>query len=490
MTTQRSDANLKGVLHELRQLPAETEWVEFKHNKALPVDIGEYISGLSNSAALEGQVSAWMVWGVEDGNHDILGTGFKPSLTKVGEEELENWLLRSLSPKIDFRFHSFIDDDKPIVALEIAAAYKHPVQFQGIEYIRVGSYKKKLKDFPDKEKALWRVFDNTPFEREIAAEDVAIDEVLRLLDYPAYFDLLGLNLPDGKTAIVEALEADDMVVRNDAGRWNITNLGAVLFAKQLSDFPHLRRKATRVIQYDGRNKIKTLKEQLGNKGYAVGFEGLVRYINSLLPSNEVIGEALRKTVPMFPELAIRELVANAMIHQDFHLRGTGLTIELYDDRLEITNPGKPLVDVDRLLNSPPKSRNEALASFMRRIGVCEERGSGVDKVVFETELYQLPAPLFEAGEEYTQAVLFAHKSLNEMDKADRVRACYLHACLKVAERDYMTNASLRKRFGVEGKNSATVSRFIKEAVADGAVQPYDEDASRKYMKYVPFWAKA
>jgi len=83
-----------------------------------------------------------------------------------------------------------------------------------------------------------------------------------------------------------------------------------------------------------------------------------------LPSNEEIGKVFRSEVPMYPELSIRELVANAVIHQDFTLTGTGPMIELFDGRLEVTNPGTPLVDTQRFLDTPPQSRNEALASFI------------------------------------------------------------------------------------------------------------------------------
>src|SRR5690554_2010386 len=141
------------------------------------------------------------------------------------------------------------------------------------------------------------------------------------------------------------------------------------------------RKAVRLILYRGKSRVETVRELEGSKGYAVGFERLIDYIKTLLPANEEIGKAFRKEVPMYPELAIRELVANALIHQDFSITGTGPMIELFDQRMEITNPGIPLVDTQRFLDSPPQSRNESLASFMRRINICEERGTGVDKVV-------------------------------------------------------------------------------------------------------------
>jgi predicted HTH transcriptional regulator len=145
--------------------------------------------------------------------------------------------------------------------------------------------------------------------------------------------------------------------------------------------------------------------------------------------------------------------------------------------------------MERLLDSPPKSRNENIASFMRRIGVCEERGSGVDKVVFQTEFYQLPAPLFEIIDDSTKVTLFSHRPFAKMDKADRTRAAYLHACLKYVQRETLTNASLRERFGISKENIAMISKIIKEALEEKIIKPLDpENESRKHARYVPFWA--
>jgi predicted HTH transcriptional regulator len=487
MTLTRTDEYLRGLLLELRKLPKEMPWVEFKTNFSAPEDLGEYISALANAAALERKASAYLAWGVDDETHEIVGTTFSPSVSKKGNEELESWLLHSLSPRIHFRFYEFSAGDKPVVLLEIDRAVRQPVQFMGQEYIRIGSYKKKLKDFPEQERELWRIFETIPFESHIAAANLSADDVVKLLDYPAYFDLLSASLPESREGVLDALAAEEMIARNDAGKWDITNLGAILFAKRMGAFRSLKRKAVRVVLYKGNSRIETIREIEGAKGYANGHEGLIDFINNLLPSNEIMGKALRKDVPMYPELAIRELVVNAIIHQDFHVTGAGPLIEIFEDRMEVTNPGKPLVDTNRFLDCPPRSRNEALASFMRRIGVCEERGSGVDKVVFQTELYQLPAPLFEVAGDNTRALLFAHRPLNQMDKQDRIRACYLHACLKFVNREKMTNASLRERFGIDPKNSATASRIIKETVEAGLIRPHDPEMPRKLSKYIPFW---
>lgn len=490
MTRDRPADYLASLVRELCALPKETEWVEFKVDDAEPRGIGEYISALANAAALVGKAFAYLVWGVRDEDHAVVGTSFDPHAARVGNEELESWLLRLMEPKIDFRFFHAVVDGHAVVLLEIARAVRHPVRFEGQEYIRVGSYKKKLKDFPEKERALWRIFDQAPFEDGVAAERVDADEVLRLLDYPAYFDLLEQPLPSDRDGILAALADDRLIRRGGAGGWDITNLGAILFSKRLEAFHALRRKAVRVIQYRGVGRIETLKEQVGGRGYACGFEGLIGYIDALLPGNEVIGQALRRSVPMFPELAVRELVANALIHQDFFVTGAGPTVEIFDDRIEITNPGEPLVDTQRFVDTPPKSRNETLASLMRRFRICEERGSGIDKVVSEVELFQLPAPLFERPEGFTRTVLFAHKPLADMTRADRIRACYLHACLCYVMRQPMTNASLRQRLGIDHKNIATASRLLGEAVESGLIVVADPEVGTRIRSYLPFWAAA
>lgn len=191
---------------------------------------------------------------------------------------------------------------------------------------------------------------------------------------------------------------------------------------------------------------------------------------------------------MYPELAIRELVANAIIHQNFSVRGTGVMIEIFNDRIEIINPGVPLVDSERFIDASPKSRNEVVASFMRRIGICEERGSGFDKVVFQTEIYQFPAPVVVVSAEHTKVILFAHKDFKEMDKDEKIRACYLHACLKYVENDFLTNASLRERFGLNLKSSATASRIIKDTVEKGVIKLKNPETAPRYYQYIPFWS--
>lgn len=440
----------KKLLERLTKLTKETEWVEFKVDYVDEEDIGEYISALANSGCLKNQDYGYLVYGVKDKSHEIVGTKFKPKQYKIGNQELENWLATQLEPRIDFIIYEFNYEGHDIAIFQIDSATNTPVRFRNFEYIRIGSYKKKMKEHPEKERKLWDKVSSDSFEEKLAMSGLGEAELLDFLDYPSYFDLTNQQLPTDRKNIIERLKEDGLVVENK-GKLAITNLGATLFAKDISEFVHLNRKSVRVIIYDGKNKNQTIREQNGIKGYANGFEGLISWIVDKLPQHEVIENAMRKEVKMYPEIAIRELVANALIHQDFEMTGTNPMVEVYSDRIEITNNGKPLVDPLRFIGATPRSRNEKLASFMRRVNICEERGSGIVKVILATESFKLPAPNFRVDENHFIATLYAYKPLSEMDRKGKIRACYQHTCLKFVSNEKMTNKSLRERFEIKQK---------------------------------------
>ncbi len=207
-----------------------------------------------------------------------------------------------------------------------------------------------------------------------------------------------------------------------------------------------------------------------------------------LPQNEVIEDALRKEVKLVPEIAIRELIANALIHQDLLIGGTSVMVEIYSDRIEISNPGEPIVPVERFIDGY-QSRNERMADLMRRMGICEEKSSGIDKVIHFVELFQLPAPNFYVGHQRTVAMLFGFKEFENMGRDDRIRACYQHCALKWVMSDRMSNQSLRERFQLPERKSASVSQVIAQSIESGVIKPDEKvGLSRKYARYLPFWA--
>lgn len=481
------DKEIISIISDIQASPKECEWIEIKCNNKEPHLIGEYISALANGAAYVGQSRGYLAYGIDDSSHTIVGTDFQPKSEKIGNEELENWLAVHLAPRIDFSINEIAIEGKHIVLFVIDSAGNTPVKFDGTAYIRVGSYKKKLSDHPERERKIWQNTKSGYFETKTALSGVSSDEVLSLIDYPSFFRLMDIPLPENKNAILEKLAEEKIIVKRQTC-YDITNLGGILFATNLNSFDNLSRKAVRVVFYKGNSRIDAIREQVGAKGYAVGFEGLVEYISANLPSNEEIGKAFRKDTPMYPPIAIREFVANALIHQDFSIGGASVMIEVFADRIEITNPGNPLIDVLRFIDHAPISRNEKLASMMRRLKICEERGSGIDRAITQCEIHQLPAPDFQKGDLFTRVTMIAPQPMGKMTKDDKVRACYQHCCLQYLSGNKMTNESFRGRLNISDKNYSIASRIISETVARKLIKPDESSRSRKYAQYLPVWA--
>lgn len=484
-----SREEFRGLVTQLTSRPTETEWIEFKENLAIPTEIGERISGLANAAALHHRPRAYLVWGVADADHRIVGTHFDPQATKgKGNEDLIPWLCRLLDPEPEMTLHVGELDGRRILVLEIQAANHAPIKFNGEEYVRVGSYTKKLRANVTLNRQLWRALDATPYELQVASDPMQPADLLAKLDYNSYYRLQGWQVPAAEE-ILEQLVIDSLITDEATGRFAVTNLGALLFAQDLRDFPYIERKAARVIKYQGVTKVVAEREVEGRRGYASGFTGLVGFVNDLLPRSERIDKALREEVHVYPATAVRELIANALVHQDLSISGAGPLIEIYDNRLEITNPGEPLVDPNMFVNAPPRSRNEKLATSLRRCGICEERGSGWDRIGFEIEFNQLPAPVVRVTSNHTTVTVLGPKPVKDMTPEERLHAVYLHACLRLVMGEQLTNKTLRERFRLSEAKTSTVSLYIREALEARLIVPHDPSASRQKMRYVPFWAK-
>ncbi len=425
----------------------------------------------------------------EGGGVLLLGVANTPPRAVVGTQAFNNpaGIAQKLFERLGFRV-DVEDVDHPdgrVVVFHI------PSRPRGTAYHFEGKYLMRAGEslVPMSEDRLRSIFDEgrPDWLTEPAGESISGDQVIELLDTQGYFEMLQLPYPGNRDAVLDRL-GRDRIIASAGKHFVISNLGALLFAKRLEDFGQLGRRAARVIVYGGVGKVETKRDQIGVKGYAVGFSGLIDFVMSQIPSNEVISEALRREMPMFPAIMIRETVANALIHQDFQISGASVMVEIFDDRVEVSNPGRPTVAVDRFIDEY-RSRNERVADIMRRIGVCEEKGSGIDKVVDAAEDYQLPAPDFRADDVRTICILYGHRPFASMTREDRIRACYQHCVLRFIMSSTMSNESLRKRFGLSDERSETVSRILRDTQDAQLIKLEDAGSrSKRFARYIPYWS--
>lgn len=327
------------------------------------------------------------------------------------------------------------------------------------------------------------------WERLRASSLLTLEQVTESLDLAAVTKLLERPFPQDSDDLSKWLCDEGLAVQDGRGYY-ATNFGAIAAARRLEEFSSLERKRVRVIRYGGTNKLSTIDEVPGQRGYAVGFEGLIAYLNRTLPHSEVIQQSLRKKVSVYPEIALRELIANALIHQDFTVSGTGPMIEIYDDRIEFTNPGTllPGKRPDRLIGATPESRNEQLASSFRRYRICEERGTGFQKVIGAIELFGLPPLVFTQLENAFRVTLYAPRKFPDMSQAERIEACYQHAVLQLISSKALTNTTLRQRFKLHEKHRNQITNLIAEAVSANRIKRKDSSSGNKFAEYLPYWA--
>ncbi|KAF1003221.1 MAG: hypothetical protein GAK28_04872 [Luteibacter sp.] len=333
----------------------------------------------------------------------------------------------------------------------------------------------------------------TPRWEELSASVYLSDEeILTKLDSTGVIRLLERKqTPGGPGEMLSFLEDQGLIARDPRGGGSVTNLGAISAAHHLDEFGDISRKAMRVIVYDGTTRVKAVREQVGQKGYAISFEGLMGYVTGQLPQSEVIDKAFRRKMPMYPEIALREIIANALIHQDFSVSGAGPKVEIFSDRIEVSNPGGllPSKRIERLLSTSSESRNEKLAKAFRLYHICEERGSGLYRAGVEIEMYGLPPIRFDAEQNSFKVTLYAPRQFAQMTVNERLQACYQHAVIHCVAGSFMTNKSLRERLRMPEGRRSMVSVLIQQAMDAGLIKPADpENRSKKFMQYLPYWA--
>ena len=473
------DSSLNPVPIELNEL----DWkLELSPNKN---KLAQHLSAFSNHPN-----GGYLVFGIDEHTGDLYD--ITQDKAEMIIKQLSNLSRDALEPQISLEHAIVKYKNKDLLLIWIKESREKPVCLRGKSlehcFIRSGGSTRSASR-PE----IGFLLLNSPtlhWEQLRASALMNKQAIIQKIDVDGFFSLLGQPTPEKEEELLQKLR-DEKLIDIESDGYFITNFGAISSAHRLSDFDSLSRKSTRVIQYNGLSKAESLSEKEGSKGYAIGFENLINYVIKALPRSEVIEAAFRKKVSVYPEIALRELIANMLIHQDFSISGAGPMIDIYQDRIEFTNPGTllPSKKLDRLIGATPESRNEVLAKGFRRYNICEERGTGFIKVITAVELYGLPPVQFETGSNYFKVTLAAPRKFADMSQTERIEACYQHATLKYYSSSVMTNSSLRERLKMSEGQRPQVSKLIAEAVELGRIKRKNPDGtSSKFVEYIPYWA--
>lgn len=491
------------VLLKLIHNDNESETIEYKTNFNDTGQICKYISALGNAAIASLNSFAYLIWGVEDITKKIIGTKFDPYTSKLrilpkdgNKNRMKNsnypfitYIEANINPKIQLKWKEInnVQGERLVVLIIDVSHINQPIKYKGIEYIRSGTSVKPLNEFPEKERQIWKSFESSKFELEFAKTNVTYSDIEKLLDVNFYKKTINMDIIH-RSDIIQSLINDNIIV-SSGNSFDITNLGAYALAKDMGDFPHLKRRTVRITKYEGNYKTdNAVYDAIGNMGIIVGFHNMIVNIMRNIPYVEDYTGGIRNDIPQFPELVVRELLANTVAHQDFTVSGMRPMVEIFDNRIIFSNPGVPLIDPMRFLDFPPRSRNTELADLLGKFKIVESRGTGIDKVVASLEEHELPAlEILTKGTDATQVTIHSKKSFKDMSPTEKNESIYWDACLHYVNDEQINNASLRKRFGLTNNDSSLISKAISNALEANLIKLYDEKAGRKFVSYIPFW---
>lgn len=486
MNSDIPDDKLALIVQNLCELDSELEHVEFKHSLDDHVQIARTVSGITNILSLRDYPRGYFIWGVDNETHDIIGTEFKPYKKKIGNEEFPFWLAKHITPTPNVAFRELKIKEHRVVVLIIEP---RPMEISKVEhapYIRIGANTTSLRNFPDIERQLQSKIADRSFETIAAKSCLTYEEVLSLLDFDTLY-----NMRQGRVSVEKDILLDEAINShilrdNRDGTYDITNLGAILYARNLQNFPHLSSKSVRIVKYPGQSKLGDIQEERSVGGYVVEFQRLFQYILDKVIAREVIGgDGLRRVEYLYPKLAIRELFANMLAHQNLLDTTLHPMVEIYSDRIEFINPGKPLVPVLRMIDYPPKTRNQYIVGELIKTGICESLGTGWDKIANETSNYGFPAPKPDVTDDVTKIIMCQKRTLADMTNEDRIWTVYIFACLLRTQGKYLTNSLARQLFNIPDENASTASAILAQAVDEGLIRIFDEKAGNRNRKYVP-----
>ncbi|MCS6557356.1 putative DNA binding domain-containing protein [Curtobacterium flaccumfaciens] len=469
-TTTGDEAYLEALLSQ-----REDTRLEFKaaKNNYDTVKAIEYCAALAN----------------EGGGYFILGVSDKMPRTVTGStaitnpQELENRIFEKLKIKVPIRELSY--KGKRVVVFQVPSRMRGlPVEYDGRFLMRAGE---SLTTMSTHRIAQIFAEHQGRFESRHVAEGLSAAQVNSLLDLDAYFQLMPDADPGDLLNRLQVLVERRLLDSNTSQTWDITNGGALFLARSLDDFPQLKMRRVRVIRYSGNDRVNAVFEHFETRGYGRAFEPLLAIISANVPTVEIIDAGLRTTVQAYAPRALREFLANALIHQDLEETGIQLVVEIFDDRLEFRNPGTPLIAVERFVDET-RARNPDLAEIMRLARICEVRGSGVDRALEQIEDYMQPAPRFQPETAATRVSLFKQRKFEDMTLEERIWSAFLHCCVKYEKSDRLTNASLRARHGLATAKTPVVSQTIAAAIEAGLIK-LDPRAgsSKRHAAYVPFF---
>lgn len=374
---------------------SECEYVEYKDSFRNDDEIGEYISALSNGAALRKQEFGYLIWGVENVTRNLTNSKFNYEKEINGGENYAHYLSRNLNPRIDIDFKEESFDGNRVVYLEIPAATDIITDYKNVRYIRVGSSKEDIRRFPKIEKKLWSILNGDEFS--VYTEESPRQDLT--------FRIFKIYLDEYHIAYTEDNFLSNNYMLNKEGKLNYI---AYMFSDQFN-------MSFKVVKFGGINKQSEYiyRKEFGNCCVLKAIDNVLDYMETTenIVRSYFDGKASRRDEFLFNKRAFREAYINSVLHNDWSNK-TGPSVFLFKDHLEIYSYGTPLSiqTKDEFLHGKSRPINPELAKVFMKFDKFEESGRGVTTIL---EAYNESVFDFSSENSFVVRIKYNALAMNE-----------------------------------------------------------------------------
>lgn len=475
---------IKLIENSLHPFPCELNELDWKEALSPKKEkLSKHISAFANFSG-----GGFLIYGINDSGK-VVGMSNAEEVRKI-TATIGNIARHNLAPTVKIDFLKFKYSGRPILAAYINESVQKPVSLKnkGLEfsYIRAGGQTRQM----DQQEIRGAMLSSRTLRYEELPATLPLDKQSKwenLFDFGEFVKRANISARN-KENLNEQLFHHKLLLKSQ-GKYLPTNLCVLLCAKNFNELPSYEKFNIRVTEYHGSDKLSARRDVFFNSGYSLVLDEIIDKVLSLIPRQEIIKKATRIDQPLVPEIAIRELIANAIIHRDYTQNNSFVSVDIFSDRIEITNPGGLLPDIslDRLIDHPSKTRNEVLADIMRKMGFAEEKGSGYDKTVKFIEIDALPPLKWRQEKDYFSVSIYLPKKFSDMDKSERIEAVFQHSCLNLTTNKKTTNQSIRQRFKFGEHEKNKTSRLIADCLAAGRIKCANQNDLRRDWHYLPYF---
>lgn len=282
-------------------------------------------------------------------------------------------------------------------------------------------------------------------------------------------------LSEDNSKQIYAILSDAKIIVGSETHWSVTGAGWLCFAKDPQQKREFRNSYIEFQVFKGNARDTPIRKYDIKGNLPEQIEQSIQILKQYIWMIPTIEGITRADIPAYPDVVLREVITNSVVHRDYRKMHSPVKIAMFDNRIEIENPGglMPGLTIYNLIHKRDW-RNPLLAELMKKFGFGDMDGQGIDRLYAAALKIKIPPPIFVDQHNSFTIILSAPKAFEEFSPEEKKLMIIIMSIMN----DHIDNQNVRSIFGISSEKASTL---IKWLVADKVLQPNNQ--SRKFARY-------